>query len=67
MNGLPYNCGKYAGSLRKYLFKEHLGLLENKATSPVVDISDPISEQFYRHTWMKIAAENGKNYEEVLL
>lgn len=48
MDGKAYPCGKFAGNLRKYLFKEHLGLLEEKSDTVEFDIADPISDFFYR-------------------
>lgn len=55
--------GRYAGSLRRHLFSEHLGLLDSD--SSVINISDPASDYFYREVWMQIAAENTAIYEEV--
>lgn len=48
MDGKAYPCGKFAGNLRKYLFKEHLGLLEENSDTVEFDIADPISDFFYR-------------------
>jgi phospholipase D1/2 len=62
MNGAPYQCGRYAGSLRKYLFREHLGQLQ---TNVPLDVSDPVSSQFYRDVWQHTATHNTKIYEEV--
>ena len=32
MNGLPFKRGLFAGSMRRYLFSEHLGLIEPAQT-----------------------------------
>ncbi|XP_046394345.1 phospholipase D1 [Ischnura elegans] len=61
MNGKLHLSGKYASSLRKSLFREHLGILDT--TSRIVD--DPISGQFYHDVWMSTAAKNTEIFEEV--
>lgn len=63
MDGEPYKAGKYAFSLRKRLFREHLGLLNQREET--IDIRDPISDAFYKDTWIRIAALNTKVYEEI--
>ncbi|XP_030747183.1 phospholipase D2 [Sitophilus oryzae] len=65
MNGNPYPCGLYAGSLRKYLFKEHLGLFDDDNDTVDFDVADPISDYFYREGWYKIASLNTELYEKV--
>ncbi|XP_025018456.1 phospholipase D2 isoform X2 [Tetranychus urticae] len=67
MNGEPYQCGKFIGSLRRYLFREHLGSLQTKSGSKSsrIDVRDPISDAFYFDTWLKIAQSNTKIYDEV--
>lgn len=65
MNGQTFPCGKFAGGLRKYLFKEHLGLLGKEHEMIDVDITDPISDHFYKETWMKTANLNTEFYEKV--
>uniref|UniRef100_A0AC34Q529 Phospholipase n=1 Tax=Panagrolaimus sp. JU765 TaxID=591449 RepID=A0AC34Q529_9BILA len=69
MDGQPYDCGKFAGSLRKRLMKEHLGLLEGvlHPVEPGIDINvdDPVSDEFFFNVWSKIATDNTKIYEEV--
>ncbi|KAH1027619.1 hypothetical protein HUJ05_001096 [Dendroctonus ponderosae] len=52
MNGNAYPCGKYAGTLRKCLFKEHLGLLDNSACTA-------------EEGWYKTASLNTELYEKV--
>ncbi|KAF2895275.1 hypothetical protein ILUMI_10901 [Ignelater luminosus] len=63
MNGRSFPSGMFAGSLRKRLFKEHLGLLEVEESS--VDVTDPVVEQFYRGVWYKTASSNTHIYEQV--
>jgi hypothetical protein len=66
MAGAEYQCGKYAGSLRKHIFREHLGQLQ--AYVPQVrstDVRDPVSKHFYRDVWQRTATQNTQIYEEV--
>ncbi|XP_042891430.1 phospholipase D1-like isoform X4 [Penaeus japonicus] len=63
MNGQSYQCGVFAGSMRKYLFSEHLGIADDE--SPVIDVTDPVSDSFYISTWCDIAKKNTVIYEEV--
>ncbi|KAJ3657730.1 hypothetical protein Zmor_009514 [Zophobas morio] len=65
MNGKSFPCGKFAGSLRKYLFKEHLGLLGKEHEMIDFDITDPISDYFYKEIWYKTASLNTEFYEKV--
>ncbi|XP_044253873.1 phospholipase D1 isoform X2 [Tribolium madens] len=65
MNGKKFPCGKFAGSLRKYLFKEHLGLLGKENEMIDFDITDPISDFFYKEIWHKTASLNTEFYEKV--
>ena len=62
MDGQPYRAGLYASSLRKQLFREHLGITESEAD---VDIRDPVADSFYKGTWIRIASLNTKVYEDV--
>ena len=39
MNNKPYKAGRFAKSMRKYLFNEHLGLFDDSEH----DIEDPLS------------------------
>lgn len=63
MNGESFPCGKYAGSLRKYLFKEHLGILEENLAC--YNVNDPVIESFYKDVWYRIAKDNTEFYEKV--
>ncbi|CAG9767038.1 unnamed protein product [Ceutorhynchus assimilis] len=65
MNGQAYPCGKFAGNLRKYLFKEHMGLLEENCETAEFDVADPTSDYFYREGWHKTASLNTEFYEKV--
>lgn len=64
MDKQPYRAGKFALSLRKRLFREHLGLLRTE-NDPDMNIDDPIADSFYKETWIRTAALNTKIYEEV--
>lgn len=50
--------GRFAGSLRRHLMKEHLGILEDPDGDEVV--KDPVSDSFYKDVWIKRAAINTK-------
>nr|NP_001137610.1 phospholipase D, isoform F [Drosophila melanogaster]ACL83064.1 phospholipase D, isoform F [Drosophila melanogaster] len=66
MNGKKYPSGVFAGRLRKYLFKEHLGLLESEGSSRSdLDINDPVCEKFWHGTWRRISMQNTEIYDEV--
>lgn len=62
MNGESFPCGVYAGNLRKILFREHLGLI---ASADDTDVTDPIIDAFYKHTWLKVSRENTRIFDEV--
>jgi len=63
MNGEPYQCGKFAGGLRKHLFKEHLGLLDKP--NAVSEIIDPVSDEFFDNVWNYTANTNTILYDEL--
>jgi len=63
MNGTHFKCGKFAGGLRKQLFREHLGLLERPDNS--IDIMDPVVDSFYDGIWNSIARTNTILYDEL--
>ncbi|XP_022901663.2 phospholipase D1 isoform X1 [Onthophagus taurus] len=65
MNGNSFPSGKYAGSLRKHLFKEHLGLIGREHERIDVDVEDPISDYFYNEIWYKTASLNTEFYDKV--
>lgn len=66
MAGAEYQCGKYAGSLRKHIFREHLGQLQiGVPQDQSTDVTDPVSKHFYRDVWQHTATRNTQIYEEV--
>ncbi|XP_035741996.1 phospholipase D2-like isoform X1 [Vespa mandarinia] len=62
MNDIAFPCGKFAGSFRKQLFREHLGLLKNNED---INLTDIIKESFYKDIWCKRSKNNTEIYEEV--
>uniref|UniRef100_A0A1I8MGT7 Phospholipase n=1 Tax=Musca domestica TaxID=7370 RepID=A0A1I8MGT7_MUSDO len=65
MNGNKYPSGVFAGRLRKYLFKEHLGLLDPDAERMRIDVTDPVIDQFWNFMWRRISKRNTDIYDEV--
>lgn len=66
MAGAEYQCGKYAGSLRKHIFREHLGQLQADIPQDrCTDVRDPVSQHFYQDVWQCTATRNTQIYEEV--
>ncbi|XP_014254858.1 phospholipase D2 isoform X2 [Cimex lectularius] len=63
MNGATFLSGKLCGALRRFLFKEHLGILGSQ--QPTIDVTDPISRAFYHNVWRRIAKSNSEIYEKV--
>uniref|UniRef100_A0A8C4ESZ1 phospholipase D n=1 Tax=Dicentrarchus labrax TaxID=13489 RepID=A0A8C4ESZ1_DICLA len=61
MDGQPYQAGKYALQLRLECFKTILGA----HTDLSIDVSDPISDQFYKEVWMATCARNATIYQKV--
>ncbi|XP_034933646.1 phospholipase D1 [Chelonus insularis] len=62
MNSTPYPCGKFVGSLRKQLFREHLGLLCYPRT---INIDDVIDKSFYYELWKARSKDNTEIFEKV--
>lgn len=62
MNDIPFPRGKFASSLRKRLFREHLGLL---GTKEEINIDDAIIRSFYKEVWCARSKRNTEIYEEV--
>ncbi|XP_019701186.1 phospholipase D1 isoform X2 [Harpegnathos saltator] len=62
MNDIPFLCGKFASSLRKQLFREHLGLLNAKEE---ININDILIKSFYKDVWCARSKQNTQIYEEV--
>uniref|UniRef100_A0A8C4QK67 Phospholipase n=1 Tax=Eptatretus burgeri TaxID=7764 RepID=A0A8C4QK67_EPTBU len=61
MDGQPYEAGKFAGSLRNNCFRLILGLLDQ----PNVDISDVVSEHFFKDIWTVTAGRNATIFDKV--
>ncbi|KAL3883140.1 hypothetical protein ACJMK2_029433, partial [Sinanodonta woodiana] len=62
MNGVVHHAGQCASSLRRTIFREHLGLSENESD---VDISDPVCDDFYKKVWWERATRNTSVYHRV--
>ncbi|KPM08103.1 phospholipase D1-like protein [Sarcoptes scabiei] len=68
MDQKPYKSGKFSGSLRRMLMREHLGIykVNKKEMLRMSDeVNDPISEHFWSEIWNKIAQKNTEIYETV--
>ncbi|XP_026470062.1 phospholipase D1-like [Ctenocephalides felis] len=65
MNGEVFPCGVYAGSLRKHLFKEHLGLLDSDQDHLRYDITDATHDAFWHDVWRRVSRDNTETHEAV--
>ncbi|CAH0717450.1 unnamed protein product, partial [Brenthis ino] len=65
LNGEPFPCGRVAGALRKRLFREHLGLMEEDVETLGINLDDPCSREFYEGVWKATSKRNTDVYEEV--
>ncbi|DBA13651.1 TPA: hypothetical protein GDO54_018642 [Pyxicephalus adspersus] len=61
MNGSAYQAGKFAFSLRMDCFNTILGALK----PPCLDVSDPVSDQFFNDVWNHTALNNAALYDQV--
>ncbi|KAG7321528.1 hypothetical protein KOW79_014386 [Hemibagrus wyckioides] len=61
MDGQDYQAGKFALRLRLECFKTILGAF----TDPSIDVSDPVSDRFYKEVWITTASRNASIYEKV--
>ncbi|KAI4806430.1 hypothetical protein KUCAC02_017256 [Chaenocephalus aceratus] len=61
MDGQEYQAGKYALQLRLECFRMILGA----NTDPSIDVSDPISETFFKEVWTATSARNATVYQKV--
>uniref|UniRef100_A0A671T2U7 Phospholipase n=1 Tax=Sinocyclocheilus anshuiensis TaxID=1608454 RepID=A0A671T2U7_9TELE len=61
MDGQEYQAGKFALQLRLECFKTILGAFND----PTIDVSDPISNGFYKDVWMSISGRNATIYDKV--
>uniref|UniRef100_A0A673VZ32 Phospholipase n=1 Tax=Salmo trutta TaxID=8032 RepID=A0A673VZ32_SALTR len=61
MDGLEYQAGRYALALRLECFRTVLGA----HMDTTIDVSDPVSDRFYKDVWMTTAGRNATIYEKV--
>uniref|UniRef100_A0A8C7R1Q6 Phospholipase n=1 Tax=Oncorhynchus mykiss TaxID=8022 RepID=A0A8C7R1Q6_ONCMY len=61
MDGHEYQAGRYALALRLECFRTVLGA----HMDTTIDVSDPISDHFYKDVWMTTAGRNATIYEKV--
>ncbi|XP_061651015.1 phospholipase D1a isoform X3 [Phyllopteryx taeniolatus] len=61
MDGREFEAGPYALGLRLECFRTILGGHSDAA----IDLSDPISDRFYKEVWMTTAGRNATIYEKV--
>ncbi|KAM7376149.1 hypothetical protein PAMP_005894 [Pampus punctatissimus] len=61
MDGEEFEAGPYALQLRLECFRTILG----GHTDTSIDLSDPISDRFYKEVWMTTAGRNATIYEKV--
>lgn len=65
MNGEPFPIGVFAGQLRRFLFKEHLGLIEPNADRMPINVVDPIIDTFWNGHWQRTSKRNTRIFDEV--
>ncbi|XP_029649111.1 phospholipase D1-like [Octopus sinensis] len=58
-NGKDHKAGHFSSSLRKTVFKEHLGLEDDEL------LVDPVCDAFYKEIWIQQASFNTTIYEKV--
>ncbi|XP_062841509.1 phospholipase D1 [Trichomycterus rosablanca] len=61
MDGQEYQAGRFGLRLRQECFRMILGAF----TDPSIDITDPISDSFYKEVWISTAARNASIYQKV--
>ncbi|KAL2085276.1 hypothetical protein ACEWY4_018596 [Coilia grayii] len=61
MDGEEYQAGTFALRLRLECFRLILGANADSS----IDVTDPISDQFYKEVWMTTAARNATIYQKV--
>ncbi|XP_036377127.1 phospholipase D1-like isoform X2 [Megalops cyprinoides] len=61
MDGEEYQAGKFGLQLRLECFRTILGAF----TDPSIDVTDPISDRFYKEVWMATCARNASIYQKV--
>lgn len=62
MNGRLVRTGKYASTLRKKIFKLHLGIYYNNPNK--ISVMDCASDRFFRF-FKRVSAQNSRIYEDV--
>lgn len=65
MNGLPFPTGLYAGQLRRFLFKEHLGLIDPDPYRIPINVADPAIDGFWNGVWLRTSQRNTRIYDNV--
>uniref|UniRef100_A0AAY5ESP8 phospholipase D n=1 Tax=Electrophorus electricus TaxID=8005 RepID=A0AAY5ESP8_ELEEL len=61
MDGQEYQAGRFGLHLRLECFRIILGA----KTDPSIDVTDPISDHFYKDVWLTTAARNATIYQKV--
>ena len=68
MNGASFMSGKYAGSMRRFLMREHLGMLKDAdVVASNEAVADCVTDTFYKDVWLKTASINTKIFDEAFL
>lgn len=68
MNGKKTGSGKFAGSFRRFLMREHLGLLQEDKDSVMWNsVRDPVCDDFFRDVWLETASTNTKCFDDAFL
>uniref|UniRef100_A0A4W6DL66 Phospholipase n=1 Tax=Lates calcarifer TaxID=8187 RepID=A0A4W6DL66_LATCA len=65
MDGQEYEAGPYALQLRLECFRYVCLTILGGHTDTSIDLSDPISDRFYKEVWMTTAGRNATIYEKV--
>jgi len=65
MDGKRVPSGLFAGSLRRQLMKEHLGLI-GQADADVI-VRDPVATSFYEDLWLATAKSNTRIFDDAFL
>lgn len=65
MDGNRVKVGVFASGLRKFLFREHLGLIDPDPDRIPIDVTDPTIDAFWHGQWQRTSQRNTKIYDEV--
>ncbi|XP_055697151.1 phospholipase D2 [Phlebotomus papatasi] len=65
MDGNRVRVGVFASGLRKFLFREHLGLIDPDPDRIPIDVTDPTIDAFWHGQWQRTSQRNTKIYDEV--